>query len=38
MKLVPSSFLEKRAQFVCAIVNEVSIKHPLEENEYRYYY
>ena len=29
MKLVPSSFLEKRAQFVNAIVIEVSIKHPL---------
>ena len=36
MKLVPESFLDKRAQFVCAIVNKVSHKHPLQESECMY--
>ena len=39
LKLIPDSYLEKKAHFVCAIVNEVIVendKEPLEENECRY--
>ena len=39
LKLIPDSFLEKKAQFACAIVNEVLVdndKEALEENECRY--
>ena len=36
MQLVPEYFLDKRAEFVCAIVNKVAPKQPLEEHECRY--
>ena len=31
MQLIPESFLDKRAEFVCAIVNKVAPEQPLEE-------